>query len=123
MSRDFRKLKVFAIADDLVVEIYRGTEDFPFAERFGLTAQIRRAAVSTASCIVEGSARRSTREYLHFLNIAAASASEVRYLVELSERLGFTKAKDCERLRQRYTELIGGLQALIRTLTPLSLEP
>ena len=88
MSRDHRTLRVFAIADRLVIDIYQTTKQFPTAERYGLQAQIRRAAVSIATNIVEGCARRSRREYLSFLNIATGSASEVRYLCDLSYRLG-----------------------------------
>ena len=112
MSRDHRKLRVFTLADDLVVTVYQASAGFPAAERFGLQAQIRRAAVSVPSCIVEGSARRSTKEYLNFLNIAAGSASEVRYLAELSHRLGFMPIEAQRPLTERYTELIARLQAL-----------
>ena len=117
MSRDHRKLRVFTLADDLVVTVYQASAGFPAAERFGLQAQIRRAAVSVPSCIVEGSARRSTKEYLNFLNIAAGSASEVRYLAELSHRLGFMPIEAQRPLTERYTELIARLQALLQALS------
>src|SRR5215831_18575618 len=114
MSRDHRKLRVFLLADSLALEIYRGTNDFPSEERFGLTSQIRRAAVSAASNIVEGCARRSTREYLHFLNVAAAS--EAQYLVDLSRRLGIVQQPAWQHLNAQYSELIAGLQALLNSL-------
>ncbi len=117
MSRDHRKLRVFILADDLVLAVYQASAAFPAAERFGLQTQIRRAAISAASNIVEGSARRSTREYLNFLNVAAGSASEARYLAELATRLGFMTVDEQEALSSRYAELIAGLQGLLNALS------
>ena len=115
---------MFLLADQLAIETYHSTADFPIAERFGLQRQIRRAAVSAVTNIVEGSARRSTNEYLSFLNVASASAAEARYLIDLSHRLGFVPMKDQAQLAAGYTELIAGLQAVIRALaTSRRLEP
>src|SRR5947207_12083678 len=74
MSRDYRKLRVFHQADSLVMDMYKCTKYFPREEIYGLTAQLRRGAVSSAANIVEGCARRGEGEYLNFLTIAAASA-------------------------------------------------
>jgi len=116
MGRDHRKLRVFSTADDLVVEIYHVTRGFPDSERFGLQTQLRRAAVSAAANIVEGSARRTTREYIHFLSMANASAAEARYLIELSHRLGLMSGSDGQSLVERYSRLMRGLQKLVNTL-------
>jgi four helix bundle protein len=123
MSRDHRKLRVFALADGLVTKIYSITQHFPTTERFGLQMQLRRAAVSAACNIVEGCARRGTNEYLNFLNIAAGSASEARYLVEVSCRLGFLSKEDSQTVTATYTELCARLQALISSLSPEAVSP
>ena len=101
-----------------MTKIYSITQHFPATERFGLQMQLRRASVSVACNIVEGCARRGTNEYLNFLNIAAGSASEARYLVELSCRLGFLGEEESEAVTKRYTVLAAGLGALIQSLSP-----
>jgi four helix bundle protein len=118
MSRDPRKLRTFIVADNLITDVYQVSSRFPVSERFGLQSQVRRAALSTASNIVEGSARRTTREYLHFVNIAAASASEARYLIQVAHRLHFISEQDCARLTTGYTEVAGGLHAVLHALSP-----
>ena len=117
MSRDHTKLRVFHAAHQLALDIYKETLNFPRHEWFGLRLQIRKAAVSTPSNIVEGSARRSTREYCNFLNIALGSASELAYLIGLATELGFlndtsrlvTQARAVVRQMQR---LVDGAEAL-----------
>ena len=118
MSRDPSKLKVFRVADELVLEIYRRTRQLPLEERYGLQAQIRRAAVSVPTNLVEGCARRSTKDYLHFVVLSLGSASEVRYLLGLAHRLGMLGADDHAELVARYGELIRGLQRLLDALRP-----
>jgi four helix bundle protein len=68
---------------------YRATQYFPSAERFGLAAQMRRAAVSVLSNIAEGAARRTRADYVHFLHIARGSLAELDAQITLSTRLGF----------------------------------
>lgn len=89
MGRDYQKLDVFHLADELAVETYGTTRDFPSEERFRLQSQIRRAAVSVAANIVEGCSRDSTKDFLHFMRTALGSASEASYLMRLSHKLGF----------------------------------
>lgn len=116
MSRDHRKLRVFVLADDLALEVYRITAGFPRAERFGLQAQLRRASLSAASNIVEGCARKTTREYASFINIAIGSSAEAQYLLELSVRLGLLRADNVFPTVDRYSVLLRGLKALVNAM-------
>jgi four helix bundle protein len=81
-----------------------------------LQAQIRRAAVSVPTNIVEGSARRSTRDYVHFLTVALGSASEARYLIGLAHRLGMMHTEDQDVLAARYGDLLRAMENLIAAL-------
>jgi four helix bundle protein len=88
MSRDHRKLRVFHDAHALTLAIYRETKPFPKDEWFGMRLRMRRAATSVPTNLVEGSARRTTKEYLHFVNVARGSAGELHYLIDLASELG-----------------------------------
>ena len=92
--RDHTKLRAFELADDVAVLVYKATQTFPREELYGLTSQMRRAAVSVASNIVEGCARESQTEYLRFLEIAFGSLRELHYQVGLSIRLGYLSERD-----------------------------
>ena len=116
MSRNPQRLRAFAMADDLVLDAYRATANFPAGERFGLQSQIRRGAVSVPANLVEGCARRSERDYLHFVSIAISSASEVRYLIGLAVRLGFVSGPDGAHLNVGYSRVTKALQALVTSL-------
>ena len=114
MSRDYRKLKVFEMANGLVRRVYEIL--FPPDERFGLQTQLRRAAVSAATNIVEGTARKTNRDYSHFLRMALASATEVRYLVELSADLRFLPETEAHQIAEEYGNLIRALEGLMRAI-------
>ena len=87
MSTDHRKLSAFTLADEFAVRVYTATREFPVEERYGLRSQIRRAAVSTPTNVVEGCARESHRERDRFLEIAFGSARETIYLIDLARRV------------------------------------
>lgn len=112
--RDHTKLRAFALADDVALLTYKLTKDFPKSEQFGLTSQMRRAAVSVPSNIVEGCARDSGPDYLRFLDIAFGSLRELDYQVSLATRLGFLSS-DTE-LHHKLTETSKVLGGLIRSL-------
>ena len=85
--KNFRDLKVWQKAHDLTLKIYRDTKSFPAQEQYGITSQLRRAAVSISTNIAEGCCRGSDNDFARFLEIAFASASELEYLVLLSKDL------------------------------------
>ena len=99
---------------DLVVEVYQVSGGFPSSERYGLTSQMRRAAVSVPSNIAEGAARDSDKEFLHFLAIARGSLSELETQLQLAQRLGY--ATQIEQTAAHIDTVFGQLGGLIRTL-------
>ena len=89
MIRSKKDVDAWKNAIDLVVDIYKCTENFPPEERYGLKSQICRAAVSIPSNIAEGAGRQSSKEFVHFLSIALGSLSEVETQLIISERLSY----------------------------------
>ena len=114
--RDHTKLRAFELADEVAVLIYRATRGFPKEEIYGLTSQMRRAAVSVPSNIVEGCARESQAEYLRFLEIAFGSLRELHYQFGLAQRLGYTEDSDVPEYDSKIVETEKVLNALICSL-------
>jgi four helix bundle protein len=115
--RPHKKLKVWQRAIELVTKIYQITDAFPKKEEFGLTAQMRRAAVSVPSNIAEGLTRKSDKDKLHFLNIAQASLSEIDTQVEIATRLDYLSQETYEEIEKDLVEvqmLLSGLTRSIR---------
>ena len=92
--RDHTKLRAFELADEVALLVYRVTRAFPENERFGLTSQMRRAAVSVSSNIAEGSARFSKADFARFIEIATGSVFEVVSQSFISRRQGFLAEAD-----------------------------
>ena len=114
--RDHTKLRAFEMADEVVVLIYQATTKFPREEIYGLTSQMRRAAVSVPSNIVEGCARDSQADYLRFLHMAFGSLRELHYQTGLSKRLGFLCNQDAALIEPKIIETEKVLNGLIRAL-------
>lgn len=114
--RPHERLDVWQKAVDFVVEVYKATESFPKEEKFGLTAQVRRAAVSIPANIAEGAARRSTKEFVYFLSNAQGSASEVETELLIANRLGYLPEPRLSELRSSYDDIGKMLIGLTRHL-------
>ena len=114
--RDHCQLKVFQLADELAKHVYLRSKEFQREETFGLTSQVRRAAVSIAANIVEGCARSSQADYLRFLEIAYGSARELQYELGLCSELGYLEPGVAALLNRQCTETAKALNGLIRAL-------
>ena len=114
--RDHTKLKAFELADEVTLLVYRITTGFPKEELYGLTSQIRRAAVSVPSNIVEGCARDSQADYVRFLTMAFGSLRELRYQLGLSKRLDFLSTQNWSLIEPKIVETEKVLNSLIRSL-------
>ena len=118
--QDYRKLRVWQAAHKLVLDVYRETRSFPKEEAYGLTAQVRRSAVSIPSNIAEGCGRRSDRDFSRFLAIAMGSAAELDYQLLLARDMGFLNTAT-------YEDLFAGLSSTRKMLnvmmSKLSAEP
>jgi four helix bundle protein len=114
--RDHTKLRAFEMADEVAVLAYKATAAFPKEEQYGLTSQIRRAAVSVPSNIVEGCARESQADYLRFLTMAFGSLRELHYQMGLASRLGFMEDSQTTTIESKIIETEKVLNALIRAL-------
>jgi four helix bundle protein len=118
--RSFEKLDAWRKAHEFVLAVYQVTGKFPKDERFGVVSQLRRAATSIPANITEGFGRRSTRDFLRYLEIAGGSLEETRYFLRLSVDLHYLEEIEFKSMRGSCDEvgrLLGGLgQALRRRL-------
>jgi four helix bundle protein len=114
--RDRTKLTAFQLADALALNTYRKTASFPREEIFGLTSQMRRAAVSVPSNIVEGCARHSEADYTRLLDVGYASSRELAYQASLASRLGYFAEDDYAQFALDCDEVCRVLSGLITSL-------
>lgn len=110
----FTELQVWQRSHAAVLEVYRVTRRFPASERYGITAQLRRAAVSAPTNIAEGAKRSSRKDYAHFLNMAEGSLAETEYLVLLSRDLRYLPVTDADPLLAELAEIMRMLASLRR---------
>jgi four helix bundle protein len=118
MGESFRNLAAWQRSIELTIAIYQLTSSFPDSERFGLTSQMRRAAVSVASNIAEGYGRSTKGEYLQFLGHARGSNSEVETQIVISKALGFGSDPMLQTTEKLCSEVGRILCALMKSLRP-----
>jgi|SRR5437667_272527 len=121
--KDYKELHVWQKAVGLVTETYKATRAFPDEEKFGLTAQARRAAASIPANIAEGWGRGTTKEYVQFLIVARGSLLELETHLIVSRNLGFLEPADLDSLNKNIHEVGRLLNSLIRSLRSRKSSP
>ena len=116
MLKNYKELKVWQKAYNLCIAVYKITKTFPKEELYGLTSQMRRAALSVPCNIAEGYGRKTTPEYIRFLFIAYGSNCELETQILISGDLGFMKAEELEKLQTDMGEVERMLKALIKSM-------
>jgi four helix bundle protein len=117
VSGTFEDLLAWQRAMELVFQVYRDTEAFPKHEMFGLTSQLRRAAVSVASNVAEGKGRESDKELIQFLNCSRGSVYEIQTQLRIAQRLGYLTDEQASALREKADEVGRLLNGLIKAFT------
>jgi len=121
--RNYKDLQVWQKAYQLCLEVYKATGEFPKHELYGITAQLRRAAVSIPSNIAEGYGRKTTKEYIQFLYVAYGSICELETQILLSGDLGYLSPEVLKKLQDGIAEVERMLKALINSLQKKPLTP
>ena len=116
MEKPHKRLDVWKLSMELVPEVYRLTGKFPAEERYGLKAQLRRAAVSVPTNIAEGAARNTKREFANFLHMAQGSISELDTELEIAVVLGYVSRTELPSLTERMERIDKMLTGLIKSL-------
>ena len=118
MSGTYKDLEVWRAAMELAIQVYRLTALFPKEERYGLTSQMRRAAVSVPSNSAEGKGRLSDKELIHFLCNSRGSLFEIETQLTIGERLGYSTTEECNAVRQETARVGQMLNGLMRSVRP-----
>ena len=114
--RSYKDLNVWKASMELVCEVYEVTRNFPDTERYGLTSQMRRCAISVPSNIAEGWSRNSARSFISYLNIAAGSMSELLTQLEIARRINYISAERMQALEHRGIQISKMLYMLIKKI-------
>ncbi len=115
---NYRNLKIYERSYKAALAVYRMTEGYPEEEKYGITSQMRRAAVSIALNISEGNAKReSTQEFKRFLMMSMGSANEMSVLIEFSKDLGYIDEEVYEKAKEEYEEIGKMIRVFIRKLS------
>ena len=106
MTEDrWKNLDIWKLSDELAYNVYLTSRDFPKEEIYGITSQLRRAALSVPTNIVEGYSRKGDKELSHFLNISIGSMAETKYLLYFSRRLGYINDNKYDKIKNGYERL------------------
>ncbi len=125
MAKSFRDLKVWNLSMDLTMLVYAITSAFPKHEVYGLSSQMRRAAISISSNIAEGSARSTRKDFRQFVVIARGSNAELQTQLMITGRLGYstdTQILEAEKLSQEVGRMLHGLSHFLKA-NPLPTKP
>ena len=114
--QDFRKLRVWQRAQELCVQVYQYSADFPVEERYGMSSQLRKSGVSVGANLAEGSKRKSPTDKARIFNIAQSEAAEVMSILDIAERLRYGREDEARTLSGQYDELLGMIEALCQQI-------
>ena len=114
--QDFRKLRVWQRAQELCVDVYSFSADFPREERYGMTAQLRDAAVSVGANLAEGSKRKSSIDKARIFNIAESEAAEAMSILDVAHRIGYGAQGRATHLGNEYDILLGQIETLRQSI-------
>jgi four helix bundle protein len=126
MPKSFRDLKVWHLSMDLTMLVYALTSEFPKHEVYGLSSQMRRAAVSIASNLAEGSSRSSKKDFRQFVTIARGSNCELQTQLMITARLGYANPEaigDAEHLCHEVARMLSGLSRFLKPKLPANSAP
>jgi len=114
--KSYKDLLVWQKSMDFIVLIYKSAKDLPKEEIYGLTSQLKRAALSVAANIAEGSSKRSTKEFMRFIAISYGSLAETETLLIAAEKLGYIKDADLKMILEQSAEIGRMLNGLRNSL-------